>query len=187
LKRAHLNDKDSNILGIWLTPGDIEAVSVRHDVANFIKHVEYWKQGIFGIISKHALGDLADELLDEKIMSRIASDVSSFIPLLTAKLSGSGHQTARTKDVIDNFIKSGILNVYIDDIDRGWSASKADIKNISALLNAIRDISGRDRRIHFCIGLRSDVYFLVRTSDESTDKIENNVIWLHGITMIFRP
>ena len=30
----------------------------------------------------------------------------------------------------------------------------------------------------FRIGLRSDVYYLVRTSDESTDKIERNVIWL---------
>ena len=42
----------------------------------------------------------------------------------------------------------------------------------------MRDISGAERRIRFRIGLRSDVYFLVRTSDESTDKIEANVIWL---------
>lgn len=32
--------------------------------------------------------------------------------------------------------------------------------------------------LHFRISLRSDVYFLVRTADESTDKIEGNVIWL---------
>jgi hypothetical protein len=70
------------------------------------------------------------------------------------------------------------LNVYIDDIDRGWSASVNDIRNISALLNAIRDIGGETNKIHFRIGLRSDVYFLVRTSDESTDKIERNVVWL---------
>jgi hypothetical protein len=38
----------------------------------------------------------------------------------------------------------------------------------------------RDQRsiLRFRIGLRSDVYFLVRTSDESTDKIEANVVWL---------
>jgi hypothetical protein len=42
----------------------------------------------------------------------------------------------------------------------------------------MRDVGGLDRRIRFRIGLRSDVYFLVRTSDESTDKIERNVIWL---------
>ena len=32
--------------------------------------------------------------------------------------------------------------------------------------------------MYFRIGLRSDVYYLVRTSDESTDKIEGSVIWL---------
>src|SRR6185312_15400484 len=83
------------------------------------------------------------------------------------------HQT-----IVENFKKTGVIDVYIDDVDRGWSASKADIRNISALLNAMRDISNSDQRIRFRIGLRSDVYFLVRTSDESTDKIEANVIWL---------
>lgn len=72
-----------------------------------------------------------------------------------------------------------IINIYIDDMDRGWSASESDIKNISALLNAVRDISGSDQRIRFRIALRSDVYYLVRTSDESTDKIERHVVWLH--------
>src|SRR6185312_7171707 len=70
------------------------------------------------------------------------------------------------------------INIYIDDIDRGWTATQGDIRNISALLNAIRDIGGEYSNIRFRIGLRSDVYFLVRTSDESTDKIERNVIWL---------
>jgi hypothetical protein len=80
--------------------------------------------------------------------------------------------------IANSFGNSRTVSIYIDDIDRGWSASKEDITNISALLNAIRDISGTDRRIIFRIGLRTDVYFLVRTSDESTDKIERNVIWL---------
>nr|WP_174826923.1 hypothetical protein [Rhizobium ruizarguesonis] len=77
--------------------------------------------------------------------------------------------------------KPRFLNIYIDDIDRGWKANPEDITNISALLNAIRDLGGKYPRIRFRIGLRSDVYFLVRTSDESTDKIESNVIWLRWI------
>lgn len=32
--------------------------------------------------------------------------------------------------------------------------------------------------MQFRIALRTDVYFLVRTSDESTDKIETNLVWL---------
>lgn len=80
--------------------------------------------------------------------------------------------------IVKQFLKSKAVNIYIDDIDRGWSASEKDIRGISALLNAIRDISGEDRGLRFRVGLRTDVYFLVRTSDESTDKIENNIIWL---------
>ena len=180
LKRARLHDIDNKILAIWLTPGDIAAVSIRHDVNDFNKLVEYWKQGILAIIARHILGEAANEILNKEKMGGFASRVTSFVPalskMLTEKVGNAAHDF--NVGVIDHFIKTGVVNVYIDDIDRGWSASKADIKNISALLNAMRDISGADRKIRFRIGLRSDVYFLVRTSDESTDKIEANVIWL---------
>lgn len=41
----------------------------------------------------------------------------------------------------------------------------------------MRDLSSENRGLLFKIALRSDVYYLVRTSDESTDKIEGSVIW----------
>ena len=31
--------------------------------------------------------------------------------------------------------------MYIDDIDRGWESRKEDIQRISALFNAMRDLS----------------------------------------------
>ncbi len=67
------------------------------------------------------------------------------------------------------FQKNQVIRVYIDDLDRGWSASKDDINNISALINAARDLTNDDGRVQIRIGLRSDAYFLYRTSDESTD------------------
>ena len=82
------------------------------------------------------------------------------------------------KSIAENYLKNQKIYIYIDDIDRGWTASKSSITNISALLNAIRDLAGTENKLLFRIGLRSDVYYLVRTSDESTDKIERNVIWL---------
>jgi hypothetical protein len=180
LKRAKLHDDDDNVLSVWLTPGDISAVATRDSGSDFTKLVEYWKQGIFAIIAKHVLGDAANEMLNKEKIGGFASRIATFIPAITAKFSEKiGIASAEVnRAVVANFNKTGVINVYIDDIDRGWSASKSDIKNISALLNAMRDISGGDRRIRFRIGLRSDVYFLVRTSDESTDKIEANVVWL---------
>ena len=38
-------------------------------------------------------------------------------------------------------------------------------------------MSGENTGLCFKISLRTDVYFLVRTSDESTDKIEGSVVW----------
>jgi hypothetical protein len=136
--------------------------------------------GNIAIVARHVLGDTANDLLNKEKIGGFASRITSFIPAIMTKFSermGSASPDVN-RAVTANFIKTGVISVYIDDIDRGWSASKADIKNISALLNAMRDISGADRRIRFRIGLRSDVYFLVRTSDESTDNIEANVIWL---------
>lgn len=180
LKRARLNDIDNNTLAVWLTPGDIAAVSVRQDVDDFNKLVEYWKQGILAIIARHVLGEAANDLLNKEKMAAFARRITSFVPALSKLLSDKSGDVAPEvhRAIIENFAKTGVINVYIDDIDRGWSASRSDIRNISALLNAMRDISNSDRRIRFRIGLRSDVYFLVRTSDESTDKIEANVIWL---------
>ena len=97
--------------------------------------------------------------------------MKDLIKLLVKGLNESTPSTVRGKT-------GTAINIYIDDIDRGWSATIDAIKNISALLNAMRDIGGQEPRIRFRIGLRSDVYFLVRTSDKSTDKIERNVIWL---------
>ncbi len=79
--------------------------------------------------------------------------------------------------IADHFLRTSEISVYIDDLDRGWQGRKQDITRISALLNAVRDIANDNRGIKFKISLRSDVYFLVRTSDESTDKIEGSVVW----------
>jgi len=46
------------------------------------------------------------------------------------------------------------------------------------LINALKDLSSKDSNTKCRIALRTDVYYLVRTSDESTDKIEQDVIRL---------
>jgi hypothetical protein len=79
--------------------------------------------------------------------------------------------------IIAAYLKNKKINIYIDDLDRGWESKKSDIQNLSALLNAVRDLSNDNPGLNFKISLRSDVYYLVRTSDESTDKIEGSVVW----------
>ncbi len=81
------------------------------------------------------------------------------------------------KAIVSNFLKNGKITVYVDDLDRGWSARSQDISRISALLNALRDLCKENKGLRFKLSLRSDVYFAVRTSDESTDKVEGSVVW----------
>lgn len=183
LRRAHFHDQDLKILSIWLRPDDISALMPDANATNsatFNKLVEYWKQGLLGIIGRRILGNAANELLNKETMARFTARVPAFLGVVATKLTELAGKSATdlNRGIVDNFAKTNVVNVYIDDIDRGWSASRADIQNISALINAMRDIAGGDQRIRFRLGLRSDVYFLVRTSDESTDKIERNVIWL---------
>jgi hypothetical protein len=172
LKRAYLADVEANKIAFWLQSGDIDSIKAHTSPARtLVGRIEAWKQGISAYLATSLL-----KLAYPETYSKVEQDIRA----------GS---TASLREVYDKALhhlavqrgidaKSITVTLYIDDIDRGWAANSEDIASISALLNAMRDIAGPDERIRFRIGLRSDVYFLVRTSDESTDKIERNVVWI---------
>jgi hypothetical protein len=87
--------------------------------------------------------------------------------------------TPSQKMLITKFPKKASITVYIDDLDRGWQGQREDILSLSALVNALRDLSSENPGLKFKLSLRSDVYFLLRTSDESTDKLEGSVVWFY--------
>mgnify|MGYP000015353133 FL=1 len=93
------------------------------------------------------------------------------------KIRNFGDTNPSARLIIEQFLKEHRIIVYIDDLDRGWESHKHDIQRISALLNAVRDLCNDNKGLQFRISLRTDVYYLVRTADESTDKIANSVIW----------
>lgn len=167
LKRAYISDQEESKPCIWLRPDALLNVqSATRAEDQFIQRIEIWKRGI--------LLEVITEFFGEDTM-RVAPELRNAKAKDLIRLLIKGLDEWKKGDILTH---PAAINIYIDDIDRGWSASLVDIKNISALLNAMRDIGGQEQRIRFRIGLRSDVYFLVRTSDESTDKIERNIIWL---------
>jgi hypothetical protein len=182
LRRAYLDDEENGRLAVFIQPGDIEEIAINVGVAqsDFNKLVEGWKKGIIRVIAKKAaerLGaEVAKQIMPEDKVSTtkaITSTLYDFLSLLKPNIV----KTAEAA-LLNNFLVDKIIFVYIDDIDRGWKASRSDITNISALLNAIRDLGNEDRSMRCRVALRTDVYYLVRTSDESTDKIERNIIRL---------
>lgn len=180
LRRAYLQNVENSQLAVWIRPNDLVTHIGDVSSAEFNQLIENWKAGLFSAIVDKALARISINALPHDKRDLIKSSAHSVVEFIKtiAKDKFPKLTDSATKEIATGFLKSNEILVYIDDIDRGWSASKANITNISALLNAIRDMTGANRSLKFRIGLRTDVYFLVRTSDESTDKIERHVIWL---------
>lgn len=162
-------------LTVMIKPDDTPEIANTND---FNTQIKEWKEGIkskiaekvfeeFGINKQNISGALINKGLNlsERIVD-IFKKVKDQISLNPVK-----------QLIFDNFLKENKISIYIDDLDRGWKGQPKDIQRISTLLNAIRDLSQENKGLFFRISLRADVYYLVRTSDESTDKIEGSVIW----------
>jgi hypothetical protein len=173
---AKAEDEDSGILTVALRPDDVLEIGNGPD--DFIQQILQWKTGLTRVINRKILENCGAENLFENIglgsPGRLLGWLQDTVkPYLSNKID----LKASEKVYADRFLKASALNVYIDDLDRGWKGSLQDVQRISALLNALRDMSNASRGLRFKVALRSDVYFLVRTADESTDKLESSVIW----------
>ena len=147
---------------------------------NFLQQINTWKKGLSEIIVSKILENLeveTDKTQINKIVNVSGKLISKLIELFKEKNNSQLSFETSNKEIIKKFLSNKKIFVYIDDLDRGWNGSNASIQRISTLLNAARDLTSCNEGLCIRISLRSDVYFLVRTSDESTDKIEGNVIW----------
>lgn len=163
-----------NRLTLLIKPDDI--VDIGEETDDFLKMIRDWKTGINEIIAKKALTSFG--MLYDGWRGKLNQYGGAALDFLASTIQQDKADLSPTKQaILRDFLKHQKISVYIDDLDRGWQGRKHDIQRISALLNAIRDISTENRGIYFRISLRSDVYYLARTSDESTDKTEGSVIW----------
>jgi hypothetical protein len=174
---AMQEDREAGNLPILIRPDDITGIG--EDSTNFLKAITAWKQGLQEIICKKVLESFGIQYPENrKKMLEGTGKVIAFLETTLRPYTKSKIDISETQKVlISAFLKKGAITVYIDDLDRGWEARKQDMSRVSALLNAMRDIANQNAGLQFRLSLRSDVYFLVRTSDESTDKIEGSVIW----------
>lgn len=165
IKRAYLADKAEQKNAVLLKAQNVlnHQVSADHSL-NIINLGESWKKTILFSVMEQLLSENYS-MEQESVLSEIKQgSVMAHVSLLK--------QILRRKGTDESTL------IYIDDIDRSWNASESNIHSVSAILNAIRDMASDYPWMKFRIALRSDVYYLVRTSDESTDKFERNVVWL---------
>lgn len=167
-------------LALWVRPDDI--LSIETDQNDILKTIRDWKNGIHDMIISLALQSVGINNVPailEKARNLGGGLLNVLAEILGTKAGEYGVDiSAAKRNVVNNFLNTKKILLFVDDLDRGWNGDEKSIKRISALLNAVRDMTSANKGLLFRISLRSDVYFLVRTSDESTDKIDGNVIWL---------
>jgi hypothetical protein len=174
---AMQEERERGELPILIRPDDITAIGT--DTADFLKTIRDWKRGLQEIIATKALEALG--ITQQGNLSAVLSGAGKIFAFLAdsakpyseSKISLGPAQRA----LLSNFLTRKTITVYVDDLDRGWEARKQDIARVSALLNALRDLCHENKGLRFKLSLRSDVYYSVRTSDESTDKVEGSVVW----------
>jgi hypothetical protein len=174
---AIAEDHDAHRLALVVKPDDV--IGIANDTADFLHTIRAWKVGLTELLAGKAIAGL-HAIPDDEWRDRLRRAEGKLIEFLRASIDGPQKYFEVPPDkglVAQAFMKRSVITVYIDDLDRGWQGRPQDITRISTLLNAVRDITNENRGIRFRISLRSDVYFLVRTSDESTDKIQGSVIW----------
>lgn len=162
-------------MAIWIRPDDIAELGKSDE--NFLLRIKQWKHGLNRIIGSKVLDNLGlknDET--EGALNKFIK-LGTFLSETVKGFSDKIDLTPAQRVAVDKYLKSKKIVVFIDDLDRGWQGGADDISRISALLNSIRDLANDNEGIIFKIALRADVFYLVRTSDESTDKIEGAVVW----------
>lgn len=178
LFRVAMSDQqEKGDLTILIKPDDVAEIGEKHE--SLVLSIPKWKFGLTAIIAEKVLAQFGinDESVKGKIIQygmKVASLVTDTLtPLLKDKLKFSPSQ----KKLIEHFLTTQKIIVYIDDLDRGWQNRKEGVIMISSLLNAARDLSYQNKGLSFKISLRSDVYAALRFEDESSDKISGSVIW----------
>lgn len=173
---AMAEERAADKLTVLIRPDDI--VGFGSNTSDFLAKIRDWKTGILELIARKVLTATATTEKNDWMqdLRKYGGKVVDFLAHTLQNRHGANLSPA-AEALVNKFLEKRAVYVYIDDLDRGWQGMPEDISRLSALLNAVRDISTENRGIYFRIGMRSDVYFLVRTADESTDKVEGSVVW----------
>lgn len=177
LERENIDEKN---IALTIQPDDI--LNMQQGTLEFLQRIRCWKEGLLRIILKKMLNQLCHNYSSTDSWYKKVGTVFSTIFGQGIEIINNKYKELNLENLIsffaNNVMSEKKLIVYLDDLDRGWKNSQNDIQNLSAMLNAIRDLQRDLVNVMFRVALRSDVYYAVRTSDETTDKIDGSVLWL---------
>lgn len=178
IRIAMSEDYSNGVLPILIKPDDVLEIAKQN--VDFLQRIQDWKRGLLDVISRKTLAEFAigDSATLQLLTQPGGRLISTVVDTVKGLLDKAGVSSNPVKDAMARkFLERKKIRVYVDDLDRGWGARKDEVNRISALLSAILDLCNEYPGLQFRVALRTDVYFLYRTSDESTDKTEGSVVW----------
>ncbi len=179
LRKSYLENIHNNQLSLWVRPDDIENLEDIENSTDTIKLIRQWKVGLEKLIVSKVCDSLEVTSNDNIInLLKSGAKITDKLSRIIVKAKDLVDMSEINKLIADQYTKSHEIFVYIDDLDRAWNGSKENVARISALVTAARNMCSDDNSLKIRISLRSDVYYLFRKADESTDKVSSNVITL---------
>ncbi len=193
LKIAYEEDKEESRPTLWIRPDDVvEMVDELSTDIEFSKMVLLWKRGIAKLIASRIASDwlfvMGDDtksalMWAQKSGYRSRDFIQKTISLLQPKIKKALHTESDyipnnngEHHIVARLLQDKQIVLYFDDLDAGWEATLNERKKLSALLLALRNMTTDIPGIKARMALRTDVYTLLRESDESTDKFENYIV-----------
>ncbi len=176
-KVSYNENIDKEVIAVWIRPDDI--MELCQENINLLQMIRDWKTGLSDIIYKKVLEHVGLEggTRTGKAINLGGKLINVISETFKSSIEDKVNLSSIKEGVVSSYLKNRLIYAYIDDLDRGWTGTAEGVRKISALLNAVRDMTNDNTGLCVRVSLRSDVYFLVRTSDESTDKIEVAVVW----------
>lgn len=193
MKVCYQEDVEEKIPCLWIRPDDVselyeEILSAKDN----LKMITLWKKGLARLIaSRLAENIVLSDSHDKDLIVKWAEDSGyrqkDLISQLTSKFKPIYEKYIQVKTenideigehhILQRLLKKQEIRIYIDDLDRGWAASPTDRLRISTLLNALGDLTSDIDGLIARISLRTDVYTLVRQTEEFTDKFDGSTVW----------
>lgn len=130
LRRAFVEHEEKSQLAVWLRPNDLVSHFTNLNASEFNQLIENWKSGLLESILREATTCVGQSGYYEEKGGFLKAGAKTVIDVLVALVKEKSQLVNNTvsKSIVQNFLKDQKIYVYIDDIDRGWDASKDSIK-----------------------------------------------------------
>jgi hypothetical protein len=125
LKIAYDEDQAAGVLSLWLRPDEVRAAVPDIASGDLNARIDAWKRALTQLIAQEIAASYCNDALGlveaEGPRGRLKDIVTIAREMFSHQIN-KGISTVR-KSVVENFNKTNLVRVYLDDLDRGWEVT----------------------------------------------------------------